>query len=351
MFQKKDKKDAAPPKKLKTKREKQAEKLVAAEEKPAEKKKKSKFKRVEKEKDNDIYVMKKNTGIRILRIVFWLLIGFIFFRGVYQIVKPQKEDRLQAMIDNFRQEQQMIGDSPDEVMTFAEDFVKEYLTYHKSGERDFKDRIKPYVSKRIYGLSGIYTFRNEAKATYVNAYRRTAEDGQYNIYVNAEVMYDKGEEGMEYAGCTLKVPVIVSDVGYCVIGLPLFVEDNRLDDTYALSESVLGTEIDNKLVFSSVENFLMAYYEQDQAMINYLLATDANKEDFIGINQRYTFTKIESLRAFKKDNETDIRCILKIRILDTVNGEEIYQEFNMTLVEKDEKYYIKTMDTKITGLE
>ena len=39
------------------------------------------------------------------------------------------------------------GDHEEELMRYAQDFVKEYLTYTKSGEEEFKKRISPYVSK------------------------------------------------------------------------------------------------------------------------------------------------------------------------------------------------------------
>ena len=90
-------------------------------------------------------------------------------------------------------------------MDFAQDFAKEYLTYEKGGEQDFRTRINPYISQRLNNAPGIYAFRNNAKAAYVNAYRKEQEGEVYNVYVNAEIQYDKGEDGMEYADCTLKI--------------------------------------------------------------------------------------------------------------------------------------------------
>ena len=60
-------------------------------------------------------------------------------------------------------------------MDFAQDFAKEYLTYEKGGEQDFRTRINPYISQRLNNAPGIYAFRNNAKAAYVNAYRKEQE--------------------------------------------------------------------------------------------------------------------------------------------------------------------------------
>ena len=72
--------------------------------------------------------------------------------------------------------------------------------------------------------------------------------------------------------CTLKVPVVVTDNGYAIEALPVYVTDVRRDTDYNSQESVLGSEIDSEPLKSAVTNFLDAYYSQDQSMINYLLA-------------------------------------------------------------------------------
>ena len=233
-------------------------------------------------------------------------------------------------------------------MDFAQDFAKEYLTYKQSGEEEFKSRIKPYVSRRIYNLSGIYSFRHSAKATYVHAYRRVENEGVYDVYVRAEVRYDQEEESI-YDTCTLKIPVSATQAGYCVTSLPLYVQDSQLDTTYNAAELTWGVEIDSTPLEGSVRNFFETYYTQEQSMINYLLTPDADKSKFLGMDHRYAFLQIESLKAYQNEGETDIHCIVKTRIQDTVNEEEIYQECNLVLVESNEKYYVKDMETKITG--
>ena len=337
-----------PKKKLQKKSKIDNQKIPNKEGKGGKEQKKEKQKKI---KDESIYVMKKNTGMKILRIVFWTLLIFVFARGVIQIIKPDKKSELNQIIEEFEQEQSMIGNTPDEVMLFAQDFARNYLTYQQAGEQDFKDRIKPYVSKRIYNLPEIYSFHNNAKATYVNAYRseKKAMSGQYDVYVNAEVVYELENENV-YDTCTLKIPVSISDDGYCVTSLPLYVEDKRLDETYNAAESILGIEIDSSMIMPSINNFFAAYYSQDQSMINYLLSQEADRSKFVGMNNRYTYKRVDTIKAYKKEGSEEIRCILKIKIQDTVNEEEIYQEFNMVLVQDGDKYYIKDLCTGITGI-
>lgn len=309
---------------------------------------------VKKEKD-DSSIMKKNASMKALRVLFWVIISFIFLRGVVEIIKPTKASEITAIINDFKKEQEIIGDHPEELMKFAQDFAKEYLTYSQYGESDFKERIKPYVSKRIYNLSGIYSFKGSAKATYVNAYRKEAySNSQYDVFVQAEVQYDvknpdTGEVKQTTSTSTLKIPVMVTENGYSIEGLPLYVADNRLDSSYNPQEALPGTEIDKEAIEPAITNFLEAYYSQDQSMINYLLTEDADRSKFIGLSKRYSFEKLDSIQAYLTE-ENEIICILKAKIRDAVNEESIYQEFNVQIVQGGDKYYIRDMDSKITTL-
>lgn len=306
-----------------------------------------KKKKKEKQPRDTTYVLKKNFTMKIFRWVFWFMLVCVFARGAYQIIKPQAADELRQMIKDFEQTQQSQGDAAEEVMDFAQDFAKEYLTYEKGGEQDFRTRINPYISQRLNNAPGIYAFRNNAKAAYVNAYRKEQEGEVYNVYVNAEIQYDKGEDGMEYADCTLKIPVVATESGYCITALPMYIQDKRNSDDYTLPQIPLGQEIDTALVSSSIENFLSAYYSQEQSMINYLLTADADRSKFVAIGGRYEFKKVESIKAYQSPEAADILCLLTVRIADTVNQEEISQEYMITLVQETDKYYVKDIDTKI----
>lgn len=324
-----------------------------------EKKEKPRLKKkvvIQSQKEKDAaYIMKKNIGMKVLRVIFWFMLATVFLRGAYEILKPTKVTEITTIINDFKREQKIVGDHPEEIMKFAQDFVKEYLTYEQSGEADFKNRIKPYVSKRISNLSGIYSFKNTAEAAYVNAYRKEEyAQNQYDVFVQAKVKYniksqDTDEIAEKVENCTLKVPVTLTDQGYCIEGLPLFVSDKRLDESYNPQEAVPGTEIDSKEIEPAISNFLDAYYSQDQSMINYLLAPNADQSKFLGLAKRYLFEKIETIHTYQTETG-EIICLLKVKIQDAVNEETIYQEFNVKIIREGDKYYIQDINSKITTI-
>lgn len=140
ILKKKKDREIEPKKKLAKKGEKpQPESDPIAE--SQQKKLKTKEKKVVKKEKDDTYVMKKNTGMKILRALLWIILFFIFFRGVIQIIKPDKVSEISKIINEFKEEQKNNGDHEEELMRYAQDFVKEYLTYTKSGEEEFKKRI------------------------------------------------------------------------------------------------------------------------------------------------------------------------------------------------------------------
>ena len=113
LFKQKKDKEIERKKKLTKKGEKpQPESDPIAE--PQQKKLKIKEKKVVKKEKDDSYVMKKNTGMRVLRAIFWLILFFIFFRGVVQIIKPDKVSEISRIINEFKEEQKNNGDHEED---------------------------------------------------------------------------------------------------------------------------------------------------------------------------------------------------------------------------------------------
>lgn len=326
----------------------------------AKKQKKEKLTKKAKPSKSQEYIIKKNFTMKVLRGIFWIMISFIFFKGIMVSLRQDQTLQVQSIIRSFRSELALEKDKNEEIFGFTQNFIKEYLSYSKEGgEKDFKSRISTYVSKQ-FNTANAYDFRKDAKATYVQAYRKEQySSSQYDVFVLAEIMYtDKvlNEQSGEYEVVTeyetsiLKVPVSVSvDNKYCVEGIPMFVKDDLLDYGYTVTNFYPEGKIDNARVQSSIENFLTAYYSQDQEIINYYLTVDADKTKFLSLNSRYVFEKIEDIKAFQ--SASGIICVLQIRIKDSVNGAVIHQEFNLTCIEENDRVYIEDINTRVNNIK
>lgn len=308
------------------------------------------------------YVLKKNTGMRVLRIILWMMLVFIFIKGVISIF--QKEDgidEVNAIISNFRQEFASVKDENEELLSFAQNFCREYLTYRIGEKEDYAERIREYVSGTVYNNGSLVDFKANALCTYINAYRKEEyAPGQYDVYVYAVVEYEKqilNEDGQTYttditqAETTMIVPVYVSDGSYIVEDIPFFVEDSVAADSYAEQNYSGGTAVTDaakaEAVKTSVSNFLTSYYMAEQSVIDYYLASTADRSKFSGLNGRYRFEYIDNFICYQ-NTDGSVLAIVCFVITDVQNDAQLYQEFNVLLKEDQAsgRYYILDMNTR-----
>lgn len=314
--------------------------------------------RVKKEKSKQ-YVMKKNTGMKVLRIILWLMLTFVFLRGIAAIFKPDKEEAVNQMISEFKENYNDFTSLNDEAMAFAQNFVREYLTYEIKGEEEYKNRLQPYVASGFFNSGAVNDFTATAEAVYVQAYRmEDYTDAQKDVYVLAKVAYTTRtlQEDQTYTTSTstnqivLKVPIYCEKGAYVVESLPLVVSDSVAIEKYAVSE-YYGNSLPDaqaEAIKTSVENFLKAYFEQDASVINYYLASSADKDEFTGLDGRFTFAGIDSIKSYQ--GESGIICLVEFKIKDTQNNAKLLQKVNFSIQENGGKYYIKSMDTRTGNL-
>lgn len=326
----------------------------------SQKEKPKKEKKPQKQKSEQ-YVMKKNTTMRVLRVCLWGMLILVFIRGVVSIFQRNKEDVVDAMISDFKANYSEFTNRNEEVMSFAQNFVKEYLTYEARGEEEYKRRLQAYVAEDFWS-SSVQDFRSAAKAVYVNAYRlEEYSQNQVDVYVQAEVEYTlQVREGESYteetsrSPVTLKVPVYCTGGSYVVEGIPQFVSDTvklsgyRADSYYG--DASLSEEETDKIK-TSIQNFLKAYLEADESVIYYYLDSGADKEKFKGLDGRFTLQSLEEIKCYKNAGSTAIVCLVSYKITDVQNNAVMLQKINLTMREAGGKYYIVTMDTRTGNLD
>lgn len=322
------------------------------------KQEKNGLQRTARKQKSESYVMKKNTSLKVLRVVFWGMIVFIFFKGVLSCFQRDRADEVSAMIRDFKASYSRFTSENEEVMAFAQNFVREYLTYSARGEDDYKNRLKEYVSSNFFNES-TQDFTAAAAAIYVQAYRmEDYTENQKDVYVQAEVEYTRRvlQDGTNYTEevnrqpVTLKVPVYCNNGTYAIESLPLVVSDSVLEkysaeDYYGSSLS----EADTARIKTSVDNFLKAYCEQDESVIDYYLDTSADKTEFSGLNGRFTYQGISDIKCYQ--GTTDIICLVKFKIQDTGNNAKLLQKINLIIQQSGERYYIKEMNTRTGNLK
>jgi hypothetical protein len=311
--------------------------------------------------NSDNYIKpKNNTGLKVLRGVLWVMIGFVFLRGVISSLRPDPISDMQRQTAAFISEQRESRNLDFEIGSFAQNFAREYLTYESGRLDDYISRIAPYVSGHVTFL-GIQNFRHTATASYVNAYRiEQYGSDQYDVYVMAIIDYivnHHTEDGVttriEQESTYMKVPIRVLGQGrYIVEDHPVFIAAPDRSDHEPIRFT--GPEVDraiNTEIEIILSNFLAVYYQENQTRINYFLAPEAIKEDFRGLEGRYKFGRLNNVRSFQDPLDRNRFLSLVEITLEDRNGQQLIQRFNVLLRRQGVRYYIVEMDTKTVDLK
>ena len=307
------------------------------------------------------YTMRKNTGMKILRIILWVMLVFIFLRGIVSIFRPDTKDEVTAMITDFKENYNQFTNQNSELMSFAQNFTKEYLTYTARGETEYKNRLKPYVSSGLLNSTKINDCSADAEAVYVEAYKIEAySDCQADVYVLADLEYSNRileDDGQTYTTqitkdqVILSVPVYYKNGKYIVEDVPLMVTDTVKMDDYT-AEVYSGTSLSDEIqkeVSLSVDNFLKAYCEQDESVIDYYLGSKADKTKFIGLHGRFSYLGIDNIHCYQETG-ADMVCLVEFRIQDEINGVKMLQKINLSISKSGGKFYINNINTRTGNL-
>lgn len=314
-------------------------------------------------KKSDVYVLKKNNGMKMLRLLLWTILIFFFFKGIHASLRPDTVHEAETLINNFKAEFSEYKDENEEILGFTQNFVKEYLTYNSDEEQStYIQRMQPYISSKVSSALGNSDIDGNATAIYVEAYRKEEyAPNQYDVYVKAEIEYKSTrlledestyETTVQKGQSTLKVPVYANKGTYIVEDLPVFVSDSLKMAGYKeviYEGAYLTDEVEQKIA-GSVENFLEAYYEHRQSVIDYYLTKDAERLKFQGLGGRYLFQEISNMQCYQEEAGGDIMCIIVYMVEDAVNGNSLCQECNLTIVPEGSKYYIKDMNARTVNL-
>lgn len=317
----------------------------------------------QQENKKDKKVTKKNSGKRFLRILLWIILVFFFLRGIVTTLKPDQTAEIEKTIESFKNQYNQYQADNEGILGFAQNFVKEYLTYNNQYEKEYKERIKPYVTDAIYSMNDICNFEGNAQVTYVEAYKKEAyAPNQYDVYVSADIQYEMltlSEDGEAYdtlvdnGRVTVKVPIYVKKGKYVVEGLPVFTKDEiQLTEHEVVSYS--GEQISdtkkNSAIKEALTNFLKAYYQEEQSVIDYYLHKTSKKEKFLGMGGRFELSDITSITSYQNKNNK-ILSILSINVKDSINGAIMSQKMNIKLSQDGERYYILDINARTENIK
>jgi len=317
--------------------------------------------------EKDITYRTRGKGVwYFLRAVLWAVIAFFIFKGITVELRPDTSGEALKAIADFKAEFSGYKELDSEILSFAESFAVEYLTYTAGDEAGYNKRLAKYAAAAVTNATTVqFKSGTESRVEYVRAYRKeTYSAAQYDVFVYAEVIRTHSvlidEESKTYRlddkteRITLKIPVYYANNRYIVEDLPAFVSDDVKAGEYPITAfgGIKVAEGVQTAVTAYLADFFKTWYEETQSKINVYLSPDADKSDFRGLEKTLVFGRIEDGALVYYPNETDKAPLIALVTVTASdgNGNEIKQNYTVTVIEKDGRYYVQKLDLRIKNI-
>lgn len=281
---------------------------------------------------------------KIGKVVLWVIIIFLFIRGIGSILKQDNAVKAQEALQQFTETKNYTDKVAQEASAFAELFSLEYLTYLGNTD-DYSKRLQPFTD-----LEFTAGFNDRIQALSSKAYKiQWTDKSKINVDCSVKVRY-LNPQGLEIKinNTFLRVAVVEKDGKYTVENYPLFIPEIQKGSKPEVTK--IGNDIDTgtkKAILTIVENFVRAYCVGNQVELSYYMAD--SKAAFNGLNRRYTFKKlIDEGCSVKVLKDGKYFVTVQYLVIDEINSQEFRQNLEMQVISKDGKYLIEKFDSKIT---
>lgn len=275
---------------------------------------------------------------RLIRIVFWTLLFFLLLKSVIRDFKPQEEFE----IPEIKLEYQMPA-------SVAESFVKEYLTYDfpKSLDerKDYERRVYTYLANyvKLPTMMGIKA-NSKVENTFVYDIKKL-KSKQYDVIVKADTVYTFSEGQKKKRSIYLKVPIAELEGKFVVEDTPIIVPRiEKASIKYARYSE--GDELDITKVNEVKEimaNFFKTYCMGKPSEIAYYMDDGKPRA---GFDKSFEFLDIMDFRVHYLENLDSYKAIAEIKIKDVISNKEFLQNYNIDLINKDGRWYIKSLNLR-----
>lgn len=283
--------------------------------------------------------LKTDSIQRVLRSIFWVLLVFLVIKSIANDVFEKEEE---FEIPEIKLEQQQPA-------AVAASFAKEYLTYsvEESMEetKDYRERLYKFAADylKFNSLSNVNA-NSKVENIFVFSVKKIT-DNQYNVLVKADVQYSFTDGKRIFDSIYLEIPVNGQDGQYVVEDTPVIIpEPEKADIDYSRfnqGEELYITE-SNK-VKEIMSNFFNTYCTGKPTEIAYYMDDGKPLKGFEG---RFAFLYIKEFHVFDLKVDNKYKATAMVALKDTVSSKEFLQNYNIDLVKREGRWYIKKINIR-----
>lgn len=311
-------------------------------------------------KNNKIKVtkIKSATPQKVGKVILWILICFLILRGVGSILRKDQSKAIEAKVESRISALENKNKVTEEASAFAASFIKEYLTYKKGDTEGYRKRIGKYLPQTLLGQTTSIITESDVQAMDIMPISiKFYTSNQINVDIKVRARYisnvksstaDTTEAVETIKDLYFRVPVVENDGKYAIEDLPLLVA--KPDNANIELKAVSGTTADTSIVSDidkMLQNFFKTYCEGNDNELSYYMSD--SKAAVKGLGGAVTFRAINELRVYTNENN-EYLAIVNFSVEDKDSKQEIKQKLNLQIIQKENKYYIKSFDVRTSNL-
>lgn len=327
-----------------------------------EKEIKAKNKQVKKKntKEKKVSKLKSDIGVKAVRWFIWTIIILVCIRGVLSIIKPDPVNTVKKNNEEFKVQLSKDNQIESRAFSFAESFTREYFTLYSGEREDYQKRLSKYISRsKIENID----VKGNTSIDSVQAYNieRYSED-QLDVYVHAKTQIRTEKPGQEIItdpnlkqydvslkDVYLKVPIYYTSSGEMAVeSLPILVGAPKMAMEKVNTENIgLGSAsggVTNEIK-DSLNQFFKAYYQADQTQVDYFLQKPGS---ISAVGMDTSFKGIEKNSVYDLGSN-QFKAVVEFKV--EMGGKTVNQSSNVNLEYKDNKYLIKTIDSRTVNFK
>lgn len=286
----------------------------------------------------------KGAGMRALRWALWLLLAWVFVRGIVSLVPAPPPAAAQPAEATAREKRE-----PDGLRAFPALFARHYLTWQPGNPDERADRLRPYLASRLdrhAGWSGKEGTGQTVLETFVYAAKEVSET-RWLVTVAARTSPYQDVTEPDRSGALVKVrkPLAESTV-YLAVPVARSAQGGWVVYDYpSLVAQPSGGPFDEPLYYGTeitdhddrakalLTDFFKAYLAGGH--VTYLLVPGAQVQT---VKQPWTFQSITRLTLL---GGTETWALAEVAALDPVTGSRFTFRYTTELVERDGRWYVR----------
>lgn len=276
----------------------------------------------------------KRAGRSVLRLIVWLLLGFVFFRGVISFL-PQPPARAAEPQAEVKQSAEPAG-----LRAIPALFAREFLTWEPGAASDRAERLRPYLAPGIDRQAGWEPAENDGGQRVEDSHVYeivSVSPTRWRVVIAARVVSfrsnGKERQAMPARTVYLSVPVGKTEGGWVVYDFPTLLPEptpTAFDEPlfYGKESSDTGGRVKTLLT-----DYFRAYLSGGE--LAYYLVPG---KQIRSMNPGWTFQQVARVRLVAADN--GVWALADVAVVDASSGTRYLYRYTLQVVERDGRWLI-----------